>query len=39
VVTGARSREIALRGVGKGFVSLAVIDARGQSARADIQLR
>ncbi|MDQ2095646.1 penicillin-binding protein 1C [Rhodalgimonas zhirmunskyi] len=37
-VTGARTREIALTGIGRGFHRLSVIDARGQSARVDIRL-
>ncbi|PIE14098.1 MAG: penicillin-binding protein 1C [Rhodobacterales bacterium] len=38
IVTGARSREIALPGVAPGFVQLSIIDARGRSARAQIRL-
>nr|WP_137701303.1 penicillin-binding protein 1C [Marimonas lutisalis] len=38
VAIGAYQREIALEQVGKGFVTLSVIDARGRSARAAIRV-
>ncbi len=38
LVTGAHRRDIALGPVGKGFVSLSVIDARGRSARAMVEV-
>lgn len=37
-VTGHYQREIALEHVGKGFVTLSVIDARGRSARAVVEV-
>ncbi|MDU8929450.1 penicillin-binding protein 1C [Alisedimentitalea sp. MJ-SS2] len=39
VVTGANRREIALPWREKGFVSLSVIDARGRSDSADIEVK
>lgn len=38
VLTGNRDREVALQGVGKGFVTLSVIDAQGRSDRVNIQV-
>ncbi|MCF3592706.1 penicillin-binding protein 1C [Rhodobacteraceae bacterium LMO-12] len=38
LITGAHGREIVLPWSGKGFVKLAVIDARGRAARAEIQV-
>lgn len=38
VLTGNREREIALTGMARGFVSLAVIDAKGRSDRVQVQL-
>ncbi|WP_319825365.1 penicillin-binding protein 1C [Thalassovita sp.] len=38
VLTGNRSREVALYGIGKGFVTLSVIDARGRSDRVSIRV-
>ena len=38
LITGAHGREIALPWHGKGFVKLAVIDARGRAARAEIRV-
>ena len=39
VQVGARAREIELPLTGPGFVSLAVIDANGRAARAEVELR
>jgi penicillin-binding protein 1C len=38
VLTGNRAREVALPGVGKGFVTLSVIDAKGRSDRVNIRV-
>lgn len=38
ILTGQRDRELALQGVGKGFVTLSVIDARGRSDRVQIRV-
>ncbi|MGH1355497.1 MAG: penicillin-binding protein 1C [Thalassovita sp.] len=38
VLTGNRAREVALPGIGKGFVTLSVIDAKGRSDRVNIRL-
>lgn len=38
VLTGNRLREVALTEIGKGFVTLSVIDARGRSDRVNIRL-
>ena len=39
VSTGARAREIMLAALGRGFITLSVIDAQGRSARAQVRLR
>lgn len=38
VLTGNRAREVALPDVGRGFVTLSVIDAKGRSDRVSIRL-
>jgi penicillin-binding protein 1C len=38
VLTGNRTREIALPAIGKGFVTLSVIDAQGRSDRVSIRV-
>ncbi len=38
LLTGNRAREVALKGIGKGFVTLSVIDARGRSDRVSIRV-
>lgn len=38
LVTGNRNRELALIGLGKGFVTLSVIDAQGRSDRVNIRV-
>ena len=39
VSTGGKLREILLAALGRGFVTLSVIDAEGRSARASVRLR
>ena len=38
LLTGNRTREVALHGIGKGFVTLSVIDAKGRSDRVNIRV-
>lgn len=38
VLTGNRNREVALHGIGKGFVTLSVIDAKGRSDQVSIRV-
>jgi penicillin-binding protein 1C len=38
ILTGNRAREVALPDVGKGFVTLSVIDAKGRSDRVNIRV-
>ena len=38
VLRGVRRREVLLPGLGAGFSTLSVIDARGQSARVLVQI-
>ena len=39
VASGGRSRELLLASLGRGFITLSVIDAEGRSARASVRLR
>ena len=39
VSTGGKSRELLLAALGRGFVTLSVIDAEGRSARTSVRLR
>ena len=39
VSTGGTSREIVLAALGRGFITLSVIDAQGRSARTSVRLR
>ncbi len=39
VITGGDKREAMLAALGKGFITLSVIDSEGRSARSSVRLR